>query len=249
MNSEVHPAIVAVVLALTAVAIGIWMWGSGAATSIGGPAELRSGPNGHHYVQIQQYLVEHDEEGSFVRTHDLGRLGVELFLGTYGFFSNGDVLLRRGPDPRSFADNLRAFQRKTNRSPISPETAESGLFRCNLDTRECERFGEPGVDFKAAHGIFIDRVTDNVYISDTTRHVLRKYASEGEEVAATPDTFKFPNQLMLHQGSLYVADTNNHVVRIVSADTSDYGNVVDSLNTVPGAARLVGPRRPSPEHS
>ena len=245
MNSEVHPAVVAVVLFLTVVAIGIWMWASGAATGIGGPAELRTGPDGHHYVQIQDHLVEHDENGDFVATHDLEAIGVELFLGTYGFFSNGDVLLRRGPDPRSFADNLRAFQRRTNLSPIRPESGDSGLFRCNLRSRQCERFGFPGVDFKAAHGIFIDRETDEVYISDTTRHVLRKYSADGEELAATGEAFRFPNQLMLHEGRLYVADTNHHVVRIVAAETGSYGDLVDSIDVVPSEAKLASQRWPS----
>ena len=245
MNSEVHPVVVVLVLLLTAFALAVWMWGSAAATSLGGPAELRTGPDGHHYVQIQNDLVEHDENGEFVSTHDLEAIGVELFLGTYAFFSNGDILLRRGPDPRSFADNLRAFQRKTNRSSIVPESAEGGLARCDLATGECERFGTPGVDFKAAYGVFIDRATDEVYISDTTRHLLRKFAPDGQQLAVSEETFKFPNQLMLHEGSLHVADTNNHVVRIVAADTASYGNIVDSFNVVPGGARLVDQRWPS----
>ena len=245
MNSEVHPAVVALVLFLTAVAIGVWMWGSGAATSIGGPAELRAGPDGHHYVQIQNYLVEHDENGEFVKTHDLESIDVELFLGTYGFFSNGDVLLRRGPDPRSFGDNLRAFARKTNLSSISPETADSGLFRCDLHTQQCERFGNPGVDFKAAHGIFIDRSTDEVYISDTTRHLLRKYSPTGEEVAATGETFKFPNQLVLHEGRLYVADTNHHKIQVVEPGADSYGDIIIGIDVVPTEARLADQRWPS----
>lgn len=245
MNSEVHPAVVAVVLFLTAVALGVWMWGSGAAAGIGGPAELRTGPDGHHYVQIRHYLVEHDEDGDFVATHDLDSIGVELFLGSYAFFSNGDVLLRRGPDPRSFADNLRAFQRRTNLSSISPETADSGLFRCDLDARLCERFGDPGVDFKAAHGIFIDRATDEVYVSDTTRHVLRKYSAGGDQVAVTGEAFRFPNELTLHDGRLYVADTNHHVVRIMAAESGSYGDLVDSIDVVPGEAALAGQRWPS----
>ncbi len=101
------------------------------------------------------------------------------------------------------------------------------------------------MDFNAAFGVFIDRVTDEVYISDTTRHLLRKFAPDGQQLAVSEETFKFPNQLMLHEGSLHVADTNNHVVRIVAADTASYGNIVDSFNVVPGGARLVDQRWPS----
>jgi len=245
MNSEVHPAIVAVVLFLTVVAIAIWTWGSGAAAGFGGPAELRSGPNGHRYIQIQNYLVEHDEHGEFVATHTLKDIGVKLFLGTYAFFSDGDILLRRGPDPRSFFDNVRAFQRKANQASIAPETPGSGLFRCSLTARQCERFGSPGVDFKAAHGIYIDWATDDVYISDTTRHLLRKFTAAGEEVAVTEEAFKFPNQAILHDGNLYVADTNHHVVRAVSAETSTFGELIESFDVVPTEATLARQTWPS----
>ena len=245
MNSEVHPVVVAAVLLLTAFALAVWMWGSAAASGFGGPAELRTGPDGHHYVQIQDYLVEHDEHGKFVVTHDLDAIGVEPFLGTYAFFPDGDVLLRRGPDPRSFADNLRAFQRKTNLSPVSPETDDSGLFRCNLDEQRCERFGLAGVDFKAAFGIFIDQETETVYISDTTRHLLRKFTPDGDEVAATAATFKFPNQLLMHDGQLYVADTNHHMVRIVNPDTDGFGDLLESFDVVPTEASRAGRRWPS----
>ena len=198
MNSEVHPIVAALVLALTASAIAIWMWASGEAASIGGPAELRTDPAGHHYVQIQNSLIEHDADGNYIKTHDLTDLGVELFLGSYAFFSNGDILLRRGPDPRSFGDNLRAWQRKTNRKPTTPESPESGLYRCNLESKSCQRFGVGGFDTKAAFGVFIDWRTDDVFVSDTTRHVLRKFSASGDQIAGPVEGFKFPNQLLVY---------------------------------------------------
>jgi hypothetical protein len=237
MNSDVHPVVVVLVLALTAAAIAIWMCFSGAAAKVGGPSELRSGPEGHHYVQVRNYLVEHDEDGKYLETHDLDELGVELFLGTFAFFSNGDILLRRGPDPRSFTDNLRAFQRKTNEQSITPDTPDSGLFRCSLSTSACERFGSTGMDFKAAHGIFIDWRNDEVYISDTTRHLLRKYSADGIELAKPVGGFKFPNQLLIHDDQLLVADTNHHAIRAISPDSSSFADVIESFDVVPDIAK------------
>lgn len=237
MNSNVHPAIVALVLMLTAIAIAAWTWGSFLAASIGGPAELRSDPGGHHYIQLQNYLVEHDANGDYVKTHDLTAIDVELFLGTYAFFSNGDILLRRGPDPRSFGDNVRAFQRRTNERTIRPETLDSGLFRCDLDNTSCERFGSEGVDFKAAHGIFIDWRRDDVYISDTTRHLLRKYSADGTELTQPIGGFKFPNQLLIHDDQLFVVNTNHHVVEVVSPTTLTFGDRVERLDVVPDVAK------------
>ena len=237
MNSNVHPVVAALVLILTGVAVGVWMWGSAAAGRLGGPAELNTGPDGHGYIQIQNHLVEHDEEGAYLRTHDLEAMDVELFLGGYAFFSNGDILLRRGPDPRSFFDNLRAYGRQTNQKSIVPEDPRSGLFRCNLDSFACERFGPEWIDFKAAYGVFIDWQTDEVYFSDTTRHLLRKYSSTGVELAQPVGGFEFPNQLMVFDGQLLIADTNHHVVRVLEPQSSAFGYDIDSKDVVPAAAK------------
>ena len=245
MNSDVHPAIVALVLMLTAIAIAVWMWGSDLATSIGGPAELRSDPRGHHFIQIQNYLVEHDADGDYVETHDLAAIDVELLLGTYAFFSNGDVLLRRGPDPRTFGDNVRAFQRKTNERSITPETLDSGLFRCNLELASCERFGERGIDFKAAHGIFIDWRSDEVYITDTTRHLLRKYSADGTELTNPVGGFKFPNQLLMHDDKLLVVNTNHHSIDMLSPRDSSFGDRIEKIDVVPALAKSHGQDWPS----
>lgn len=245
MNSDVHPAVAALVLLLTGVAVGLWMWGSGVAAGFGGPAELNVGPDGHSYVQIRNYLIEHDPQGEYIRTHDLEGMDVELFLGGFAFFSDGDILLRRGPDPRSFFDNLRAYGRQTNRKSITAEDSDSGLFRCNLASFSCERFGDRWLDFKAAYSVFIDWQTDEVYIADTTRHALRKYSSTGAELAPKVGGFEFPNQLMVFDGELLVADTNHHVIRSLEPESSRYGVAVDSKNVVPAAAKTAQQTWPS----
>lgn len=245
MNSNVHPLVAALVILLVSVAIGVWMWGSGAAANIGGPGELRTDPDGHLYVQIQNKLIEHDSGGAYLKTHDLSDVGVDLFLGTYGFFSNGDILLRRGPDPRSFADNIRAFQRKMNRQSLQPSTPDTGLYRCNLETGACTLFGDEAIDFKAAHGIFIDWQTDDVYISDTSRHVLRKYSAEGEALAGPVGGFKFPNQILMFDGRLLVADTNNHVIQIVDPRSSSFGRTIARKDVVSAEARAARQTWPS----
>jgi len=245
MNSDVHPAVAAFVLIATVLAIALWTWGSGVAASYGGPAELATGLDGHHFVQIQNHLVEHDAEGKYLETHDLRKLDVELFLGGYAFFSDGDILLRRGEDPRTFLDNFRAYKRETNSNSIVPAHPGSGLSRCNLETLACEFFGASGIDFKAAYSVFIDWPTDEVYISDTTRHLLRKYSSEGVELASPVGGFKFPNQLRLHEGQLLVVDTNNHVIRALESESSAFADLIDSKDVVPGAARLAQQKWPS----
>ena len=59
MNSKVHPALAALVLIMTGIAVVLWTWGSGMAASFGGPAELNRGPDGHSFVQIQNLSLIH----------------------------------------------------------------------------------------------------------------------------------------------------------------------------------------------
>ena len=244
VNSDVHPAVVVLVLVLVAIAIAIWTWGTGMAASFGGPAELRTGPNAHHFVQIQNRLVEHDADGRYLKTHNLEDLGVDVMLGGFDFFANGDILLRRGPDPRSFLDKLRAFQRQTNHNAIAPESPDSGLFRCNLDTLACSRFGTSGIDFKAAYSVHIDP-SDKVYFSDTTRHVLRKFASDGIELAGPAGTFRFPNQLLMHEDRLLVADTNHHVIKMLEPGSGEFARELSRIDVVPAEATRARQTWPS----
>lgn len=240
MNSNVHPLVVALVLVFTGIAVATWMWAAGQAAGIDGPAQLKADPKGHVYLQIQNELIEHDAKGSYVITHDLTDLGVEILLGSFDFFSNGDILLRRGPDPRSTRDNIRAFALQSNLNTIEPQTADSGLFRCQLVSKACVSFGATPIDFKAAFGIHIDRETDEVYISDTTRHVLRKYSSDGIALSEPVAGFKFPNQLLLHEGQLLIADTNHQQIRIVDPSSASFGKDIDKISVTPSAATDSG---------
>lgn len=245
MNAKVHPLVVFLVILSAISAIGMWTWGSGEAKKIGGPAELRTDPDGHLYIQIQNQLLEHDADGIFLVRHDLAELGADTILGSIAFFSDGDILLRRGPDPRTFIDNIRAFQRRTNKQSLLPESSDSGLYRCDLGTKNCQRFGSDGIDFKAAYGVFIDWRTDEVYVTDTTRHLLRKYSASGEALAGPVGGFKFPNQLLIHDGRLVIANTNYHQIRIVDPRTESFGKELDAIDVVPDAAAAARQRWPS----
>jgi hypothetical protein len=245
MNSKVHPLVAVLVLLLTFVAIGVWMWGTGEAKNIGGPAGLQLDADGHLYIQVQNQLIEHDADGAFLKQHDLSRLGAERILGAVAFFSNGDVLLRRGPDPRTLGQNIRAYQRMTNEQSLAPETPDSGLFRCDLEAATCARFGPAGIDFKAAHNIYIDWRFDDVYITDTTRHLLRKYSAAGDAIAEPVAGFKFPNHLLMHENNLYIANTNFHQIRMLAANRASFGEELGSFDVRPPAAVSAGQIWPS----
>jgi hypothetical protein len=245
MNSNVNPLIAAIVILLVCTGSVIWMWGTGEAEEISGPSEMLTDPAGHLYVQIQDQLVEHDENGIYVKRHDLGNIGIDRVLGGLAFFSDGDLLVRRGPDSRTFLDGVRAFSRQTNNRSIVSSDPATGLHRCNLNNYECQPFGTPTIDFNAAFSIFIDPDTDDVYISDTSRHLLRKYSSQGEVLSPPADGFRFPNHLIVHDGNLLVADTNTYSIRQVTADSAGFGDYVDTFNVTPGEAQRAEQRWPS----
>ena len=236
MNAKVHPLVAAFVILATLVCIGVWAWGSGQAKEIGGPAELLVAPSGHLYVQMQNYLLEHDPEGRFVKRHDLSVLGVERVLGAISFFPDGEILLRRGKDERTLLDNVRAYLRMQNEKPALATSPESGLYRCGLESGECRPFGSGRIDFNAAFSVFIEPTGDAVYFSDTTRHVVRKYSVDGEHLADSKSGYKFPNELLIHDGRLYVANTNHHEVRIVSPETESFGREIAAVDVIPATA-------------
>ena len=245
LDMKIHPAIAILVVALTVSAIGVKIWADGKATAIGGPAQLFRDPSGHLYIQIQNQLIEHDADGVFIRRHDLGALGVDTVIGAVRFFSDGDLLLRRGPDRRSLGNKIAAYRRAENRTSLTPDAPDAGLVRCDLGTRECVAFTRTAIDLKSTFGMFIDWETDDVLISDTSRHVLRKYSSDGIELAGPIGGFKFPNQLVLYDGKLFVADTNHHRIQIVDPANSSFGYAVESIDVVPEGARRRGELWPS----
>ena len=245
LEMKIHPAIVVIVVALTTVAVVTKFWADGKALGYSGPSQLLTDPHGRVYVQIQDKLLEHSTDGAFLRQHDLSELGVETIIGSLAFFSDGELLLRRGADKRSLGNKIAAYQRRANKSDLEPESPGAGLASCNLETHECRPFAEPPIDLKSTYGVYIDRSSDEVYISDTSRHTLRKYSRDGVELAEPVDGFKFPNQLLLYDRHLLVADTNNHQIRIVDPTTDSFARTIQSHKVVAEAGLVFGHRWPS----
>ena len=245
LNMKIHPAIATLVVALFIVATGVRFWASGEAKELGGPAQLLRDSSGQLYVQIQNQLLEHDPDGTFVHRHDLSVLGVDVVIGAIGFFSNGDVLLRRGADQRSLIDNITAYQRRENTNSIDTSAQNIGLARCNLNVQECSAFATPSIDLQSTFGVSIEQRTDNVFISDTSRHLLRKYSAYGVELVSPAAGFKYPNQLMLHNSELMVADTNQHRISVLDSSDLSFGKILRSIDVVPEDADQRGDRWPS----
>ena len=244
MQKNIHPLAATAFVTLCVAAVATWFFCAHQAKRLGGPAGLSIDPEGHLYIQIQNMLLEHDAHGTFVARHELDQLGVSTLIGDTEFFPNGDILLRRGADTRSLLDNLRAFLRLTNTADLSPSAPGTGLYRCNLENQQCRLFGDTPIDFRSAFSIAIDAERDAVFISDSSRHVVRKFTLAGTPVGQPSGGYRFPNQLLIHDGLLLVADTNNHRVRAVRPDTEGFGTEVAAYDVVP-SAEMSAARWPS----
>lgn len=245
LNVKVHPAIAAAILMAAIAAIAVKIWADGRALAIGGPAQVLRAPSGDIYIQIQNQLLHHTPSGAFKRRIDLAGLGVETLIGGIAFFPDGDILIRRGDDPRGLYDKLRAYARLANEQPIASSKPGEGLFRCNLVSMDCAPFGAPAIDFRATFHAFIDPLNASVYISDTSRHALHKYSVDGSELSSFTHGLRFPNQLLVYDGHLLVADTNNHRIAGIEAGGVELPGENSSFDVVPDEAWSRGERWPT----
>ena len=245
LNAKVHPALATAVFVLAAIAIAVKLWGDGRALDVGGPAQLLRAPSGQVYVQVGNRLLQHDRRGGFIREIDLADLGVTRVIGGFAFFSNGDLLLRRGADPRNWLDNLRAYGRLENKRPIFDPDPGSGLARCDLDRRQCTPFGTPPIDFRSTFHTYIDEQDDTIWFSDTPRHSLRRFSLDGEQLAVLETGVRFPNQLLADDGRLLVADTNHHRIAAFDIGGPELPQAAASIDVIPSEASTRGERWPT----
>ncbi len=236
MDKHIHPIAASAAVLICIAIFAIWFWSAAEAKNFGGPAGLTLDADGRLYIQIQNQLIEHDKNAGFAQRHDLAELGVDTLLGGTAFFADGDILLRRGPDTRSLWDTIRAYLRKENQKSLVPDAPNTGIYRCNLDKKRCDQFGHEPIDLKSAFSVFIDRESDDVFISDTSRHVVRKFTGEGMAAVEPIGGFRFPNHLMIHDGQLLVADTNHHRIRAIRIDSGEFGAESYASAVVPPVA-------------
>lgn len=169
-------------------------------------------------VQFDQHLVWLDQYGREQRALDLQTLNIKA-RGDYGFFSNGDLLVYHSTREPGLMESLATFMRLQKRDYRATRGGD-GFYRCDLRRRECASFAPQLPALDRSFRFVIDRDTDTVYLSDIPAFRLYKIDNVGNTVATSDtETFRFPNQLLLKDGDLWVADTNRH--RIAAVDTAN----------------------------
>lgn len=181
---------------------------------------------GQLIVQLGQHLVWLDADGQERNSLDLTRLGVRA-EGDFALFSNGDVLLYHRPQAASFLDNLKAFFRLQASHPPALKGAE-GLKRCNIDG--CSDFSRQLPAFEGAFRLLIEPDSQRVHIAHTSEFRMYLLDEQGQLLAKGDEqSLRFPNQLLLRDGQLWVADTNNQRLAQLNTEPDQYGEILQTL--------------------
>lgn len=225
MNDLKPTTIIFILLGFAAI-LGVRFWAEGEAGAIRGPQHLVVSPDRTLYLQVDHQLVGLSNRDRLTRRYDVKQLSSNHFAGAFDFFSNGDLLFRRGTMELSGINGLLAFLRLPNQTDIAASSNEEGLARCNLKAMHCERFGDGSIDANQAHQILIDRRDDTVYLADTSRFVLYKFDSQGQLLAKQDRGFWFPNEMYLNDDGLWLVDTNYMAFKLLHTDTERFGKTV-----------------------
>jgi heme exporter protein D len=211
------------------------IWAADREASCVGPAAVRTDENGRVYLVSANILYVHDRDGYLVGRIPLEKIGVDRFDGDFWIFRNGDLLVRRGVrQKQTFFRELQMFLRIGPGSRDLIEEDGGILQRCDLATFACREFGGGSGAFrKTTFKLAVDEEKGNVYISDTLEHRLLLYDIQGNLKRKSDVSFDFPNGILLAQdGLLYVADTNHHCVRGVSAEFESFGRIEKEFSII-----------------
>ena len=216
--------VAALIVTGSVLSLGIKFYADDEVLSVDRPSIIKSGPDNTISILIGNTIYLIDKSGYTSNIFELDKLGFRA-IGDHDYFGNGDLLLYSNNVEPSFLEKLAQFFRlkETRNEPVS---GTDGLYRCDIQTYDCQLFTTELPAMYATFRVDIDRESDTVYLADTPRFALYKLSSKGNLLAKYDKDLWFPNQLYLYDNNLYVADTNNHVIKILSSHTENFGEQV-----------------------
>lgn len=215
------------ILAITAPIVFVMLFGLSAFTralDYDGVRAMGPAPHEGLAVQLDSGLYLYDKGGQLANIVDLAELGTETWLGTPAFLASGDLILRTGSHDTGFVQNITNFLRLSQTRPLPEASEGKGLHRCNLTTKKCSPFGRG--DFDSSYFALSDPANHRVYFSDASRHSLYLHDDTGTQLAIRDKGFIYPNQLFLHDGKLYVVDTNHQAIQHINTDVNQFGEII-----------------------
>lgn len=222
MNRSVNPLVAACIILCALLVVGFKFWADGKTQALPRPSLLQPHPDGGVVVQAGLSLYHVSPSQLLTEALDLAQFNIRETMGDFAFFANGDLLIRTDTTRRGVAENLQTLARSTE-NEIAPGVETNHLSRCSLATRRCEAFSDDLPSFTRTFRLFIDWTDDSVYVADTSRHRIFKLDASGK-LLQQKGGFKFPNQLRVQDGKLWLADTNHNRIVALSPEDSGFGN-------------------------
>ena len=226
MNKSVNPLLALIIIIVFGGLFALKTYFYQKAIEVHRVTFIKTSPTGNVVIRLGAELYEYSVSGEFKRVINLHNIGITDGYGDFALFSNGDLLINRDQHLPALSDKLQSFGRVANTDQTVAKQGK-GLHRCNLQQASCELFTRKIPALQDVHHLFIDPETDTVYLADTRRHQLRKLDKNGGLLAESSTKLNFPNQLWLNQDSLWVVDTNNHVMKAVQASTDTFGKLIE----------------------
>ena len=168
-------------------------------------------------VLVGNQILRYDAKGGYSEIK-LETYGIHKLMGGFDFYSNGDILLRAQADDLGFFDKLAVFFRGSGR--LTTPNTDATLMRCRTQGDfACQPIGSR-ISFERSFRPFI-LDNDQVLIADTSRHRLLWLDAQGTLADSLDTGFRFPNKIGIHDGNLYVANTNRNQLSWVAFDALD----------------------------
>ncbi len=221
MQKSIHPLAAAGILVFFGGLMLGWFWSNQQLLGLDRLLSIKLTPERQMAVQLGEQLYFTDLDGQNLGRVDLADLGLERFVGDYAFFSDGDLLVSLSRESLALRDMLDVGLHNPG---AERRDGDARLHRCSLEPRRCREFSTQLPDFYRSFRLYIHPDTQRVFIADTSRHQLWLLSADGE-LLAKKEGFKFPNQLLVHQSELWLADTNHHEIKRLVANPEQFGEV------------------------
>ncbi len=217
--------------------LGFKIWADDQTLNVDRPEIIRNGPGHSLSVLIGDRLFSLRRDGSTRKIIDFTAHGIQP-VGDIAYFSNGDMLIYIETNKQFWIESIARFLhlQKTGRQA---STGDIGLYRCNANAGNCRLFSNQLPVFRDSFHACIDNRDDTVYLADTSGFALYKLDRNGQELGRKTDGLWRPNQIMLHDDLLYVANTNRHAISVLRTDNGHFGEELERhpVTTADGSHR------------
>ena len=145
------------------------------------------------------------KEDAAVDTISLAKHGIYRHVGPVLRLKSGEWIVNSEGQEMTFYQSLRRYARGTE--PTAAEKYQ-GLLKCDSELAVCRIWSDEELVFEIAWN-GIERNDGSLIIADTARHVVHLVSQHGTTLD-TVDGFRFPNQVVAHNGTYWVVDTNHN---------------------------------------